>query len=226
LHKALLCFVASFILGGILESGERSSKSLTVLQHNHMGAYRLTGKSSRLAPVTVLFLLAAAFATAQEQAPAASDASSAEQQEQQPQVNQTLAYVNATIPSFYAIRSCLPFTVLVRPESYTGPPGTDARDARIEILADYYVVNATQASVSNGILALSLLHGFETNWPVQITVYTSPSRQLRYAANFASGTLVIGPGLNVSSFEVGNTGVGRVLAYDLTAEALRINSTG
>ena len=191
-----------------------------------MGTSRLEGKSTRLASVAVVVLLAAALVSSQDQAPPATNGSSAGQQQQQPQVNQTLAYVNETVPSFYAIRSCLPFTVLVKPETSTSASGEAPQGGRIEMLADYYVVNATQAAVSNGILSLSLMRGFETNWPVQVTVYTSPSRQLRYAANFASGTLIIGPGLNVSSFEIGNNGVGRVLAYGLTAEALRINSTG
>jgi hypothetical protein len=153
-------------------------------------------------------------------------------------LNSTLSSVNQTIPSFYAVRACIPYNLVIEPTPFQGAAaggstnatnatsGASTNQGRIQITADYYVINATQAAVVNGVLSLSLLQGFESHQPIQVTVYTSPSRQLRYVANYGPGNVVLRPGLNVSTFEVESNGVGQVLTYGVTADALRVRSNG
>jgi hypothetical protein len=69
-------------------------------------------------------------------------------------------------PPAAAPSSCLPFSVLVVPSNTTLPPGAEAPPgaaARISFTAERAVLNATNATVAGGVLALNLVQAFETS---------------------------------------------------------------
>lgn len=149
--------------------------------------------------------------------------------------NITLQQVDQAIPSFYAIRSCLPFNVLVLPSnassniSATGPLGSPGDNTngtgRVVFVAEQDVINATNVTVTNGVLALSLAHGFATRQAIQLTVYTA-LQPLVYAGSFGSGDLVLGPGIHTTSLAIYSSGVSQVKAFNMTVQDLAIVTTG
>ncbi|KIY97931.1 hypothetical protein MNEG_10034, partial [Monoraphidium neglectum] len=150
--------------------------------------------------------------------------------------NETLVSVDQPIPSFFAIRSCVPFSILVLPSKAPpagapGSPGANASAAgaaRVLFNASGDVINGTNATVADGVLAIQLAHGFETHLPIQLIVYTDPARPLSYAAAYGSGDVVVGPGAaNGSAFEAaGGGGGGRVIATGVDVQRVVITSSG
>jgi hypothetical protein len=72
------------------------------------------------------------------------------------------------------------------------PSGSNS--GRIVIQAEYAVINQTVAAIEDDVLTLSLAGGFESRQPINFTVVMPAASQLRYVANYGSGTIVLGPG--------------------------------
>ncbi|KAG2491469.1 hypothetical protein HYH03_010254 [Edaphochlamys debaryana] len=123
-----------------------------------------------------------------------------------------------------AVRSCLPFNVLVLPgsESGSGPNGS------ILMSAEDAVLGATDISYApdTGILALSLSKGYESTRVINLTITAANTSSLRYVQNFGPGNVVVGPGFNVSDFNAAATSIGGVLATGLTARRVFVTNTG
>jgi hypothetical protein len=62
------------------------------------------------------------------------------------------------------------------------------------IQAEFAVINQTVAAVEDDVLTLSLAGGFESRHPINFTIVMPAASQLRYVANYGSGTVVLGPG--------------------------------
>jgi hypothetical protein len=75
----------------------------------------------------------------------------------------------------------------------TAPP-SGSNSGRIMISAEYAVINQTIAAIEDDVLTLSLAGGFESRHPINFTIVMPPASQLRYVANYGSGTVVLGPG--------------------------------
>eukprot|EP00879_Flechtneria_rotunda_P000060 GHRR01000092.1.p1 GENE.GHRR01000092.1~~GHRR01000092.1.p1 ORF type:complete len:513 (+),score=130.15 GHRR01000092.1:181-1719(+) len=142
----------------------------------------------------------------------------------------TTSRVDQTVPAFNGVRSCLPFNVLIIPATGAASQSATAgntTEGRITIEADYNVINSTVATVDDGILTLSLAGGFESQQPINFTITTpSSGQQLRYVANYGSGLLVLGPGLNTSVLRVAAPTVGQVQVVNATARSLIFSSSG
>ncbi|GBF95661.1 hypothetical protein Rsub_08643 [Raphidocelis subcapitata] len=178
-----------------------------------------------------LALLLAALAAAQAQTSAAPPADGGAAPSPAP--NATLVTAEQPIPSFFAIRSCLPFNVLVVPSNATLAPGAappPGAAARISFTAEPAVLNATNATVASGVLALNLVQAFETSQPIRLTVTAAPGRPVTYAAALGSGDVVVAPGaaLNATAFEAtgGSGGGGSVYAMGVDVDAVKLSSAG
>jgi hypothetical protein len=90
------------------------------------------------------------------------------------------------------------------------------------------VINATNATIAEGVLAIQLAHAFETARAIQLTITTDPARPLTHAAAYGSGDIVLAPGaVNASELEVeGAAGGGRVVALGIDVDALSVRSAG
>jgi hypothetical protein len=75
----------------------------------------------------------------------------------------------------------------------TAPP-SGSNSGRIMIQAEFAVINQTLAAIEDDVLTLSLAGGFESRHPISFTVVMPAATQLRYVANYGSGTVVLGPG--------------------------------
>jgi hypothetical protein len=75
----------------------------------------------------------------------------------------------------------------------TAPP-SGSNSVRIMISAEYAVINQTVAAIEDDVLTLSLAGGFESRHPINFTIVMPAASQLRYVANYGSGTVVLGPG--------------------------------
>lgn len=100
-------------------------------------------------------------------------------------------------------------------------------NATIYITADPAVANATDIYVTpSGVLSLGVLNGFRSSNPINVTIVAADPSSLAYVQNFGSGDVVVGPGFNVANFSADATGLGRVLAYNLTAGRVAVTNTG
>ncbi|KAG2440060.1 hypothetical protein HXX76_004174 [Chlamydomonas incerta] len=159
--------------------------------------------------------------------------------------NATVA--GATLPGdVTAVRSCLPFSILILPANTTSggnstagggsggsSSGSSSSDsgggnATIVMSAEPGVINATDITYSeaDGILALSLSQGYVTRHVIDLTITTANASSLRYVQNFGPGNIVVGPGFNVSDFSAAATSIGGVLVQGLTAGHAYITNTG
>ncbi|GFH31464.1 uncharacterized protein HaLaN_30521, partial [Haematococcus lacustris] len=150
----------------------------------------------------------------------------------------------ATLPPFYAVRSCVPFTVFIAApnNASTDGNGTLVIDADEDVIDNIDVSGRTclsarvlsrpsitvsvpsQVSLSNGVLALSISDGFETNNSIKCTITPGNSSGLSHVQNFGIGDLVVGPGFSASRFTVASTGVGNTYVFGLTSGTARVIS--
>ncbi|KAL6765261.1 hypothetical protein V8C86DRAFT_1034806 [Haematococcus lacustris] len=128
----------------------------------------------------------------------------------------------ATLPPFYAVRSCVPFTVFIAAPTNASTDG----NGTLVIDADEDVIDNIDVSLSNGVLALSISDGFETNNSIKCTITPGNSIGLSHVQNFGIGDLVVGPGFSASRFTVASTGVGNAYVFGLTTGTARVISMG
>lgn len=124
------------------------------------------------------------------------------------------------LDSFTAIRSCVPFNVLVS-------PGPDDVTYALIIDAEPEVAAVVSAAVNDGVLALSTTGGFNTTRAMKVTV-VMPNDSLAVLEKTAAADLVVAPGFVVDSLDVlsGAAGVGRFIIVGLTAEQITIENAG
>ncbi|KXZ46788.1 hypothetical protein GPECTOR_40g522 [Gonium pectorale] len=164
--------------------------------------------------------------------------------------NTTTTTAGASLPGdVTAIRSCLPYNILIVPGGgAAGAPPAEAPapgmnltadgasgggagrggNATIVMDADFDVINATDISYSqtDGILALSLAQGYVTNRIINLTIITAAKTSLRYVQNFGPGNIVVGPGFSPEDFSVAATTIGGVLVTGLNTSRAYITNTG
>ncbi|KAJ9509684.1 hypothetical protein QJQ45_011323 [Haematococcus lacustris] len=128
----------------------------------------------------------------------------------------------ASLPPFYAVRSCVPFTVLIAAPSNASSDGNGV----LLIDADVDVIQRISVSLSNGVLALSVTDDFVTNSTIKCTITPGNASGLSYVQNFGIGDLVVGPGFRSSQFSVSSTGIGSTYVFGLTTSTVRVVSTG
>ncbi|KAL6758149.1 hypothetical protein V8C86DRAFT_1552181 [Haematococcus lacustris] len=128
----------------------------------------------------------------------------------------------ASLPPFFAVRSCVPFTVLIAAPSNASSDGNGV----LLIDADVDVIQRISVSLSNGVLALSVTDDFITNSTIKCTITPGNASGLSYVQNFGIGDLVVGPGFRSSQFSVSSTGIGSTYVFGLTTSTVRVVSTG
>lgn len=123
---------------------------------------------------------------------------------------------SAEIPPFDAVRTCVPFNVLVAKG--------DAN--RVTVAAEEEVVNATRVQVAGTLVILSLAHGFTSVSPINVTVTSAEATALRSVQNSGSGTLVVGPGFALPDLEVASSGIGGVQVHGAAVQSLQVLASG
>jgi hypothetical protein len=142
-------------------------------------------------------------------------------------VNLTTSRVDMALPPFSALRTCLPFNVLLAAPAPAPAPPTDVTGsvARALIEADYNVINSTTAALEDDTLTLSLAGPFESQSPVNFTIVLAPGSDLRAVSNYGSGLVVIGPGHNATSIRL-TASLGDLQVINLTASELFFSGAG
>lgn len=138
-------------------------------------------------------------------------------------VGEATTYYTATarLPPLIAVRSCLPFNILVKPRN-------DSEVATlVELRGDQAVVKATVLSASTaGLLTLSIAQGFVSTNPINLTIYTNDTQTLQFVQNSGAGSVVVGPGYDVNTLDVRTSGLGKVFVLDVQAKLVDITSKG
>ncbi|MEW5306594.1 MAG: hypothetical protein WDW36_009048 [Sanguina aurantia] len=94
------------------------------------------------------------------------------------------------------------------------------------ITAEARVINATILTVTNGILVVTVLHGFKTKQAIKLTITPATSSAIQFLENDGPGDLILAPGLQVPKLAVVVTGIGNLLAYGLAADSVSATGSG
>ncbi|KAL6760350.1 hypothetical protein V8C86DRAFT_2557876 [Haematococcus lacustris] len=83
-----------------------------------------------------------------------------------------------------------------------------------------------QTALFNGVLALSVSPGFETNNRIKCTITPGNSSGLSGVHNSGTGNLVMGPGFRAKNFTIASTAVGNTFVFGLTTSTADVLSVG
>lgn len=128
------------------------------------------------------------------------------------------ASMTIALDEFKAVRSCLPFNLLLAPSD-------DNETYAIAIEADGSVAEAINASVVDGVLAIGTVSGFNATGPIKATV-TMPKGALQNLDKNSASDVVLAPGFELPSLTIMSSVVGRYLVFGVTVDELTIESAG
>lgn len=134
----------------------------------------------------------------------------------QPEAQRTVVTTSVPLPIFSAVRSCVPFNVLV---------AVGANNS-VTMTAEQEVVNATRVQLAGTLVILSLARGFTSASPINVTVTSSEKGALRSVQNAGSGTLVVGPGFQLPELRIESAGVGGVHVRGADIQRLQVLASG
>lgn len=123
---------------------------------------------------------------------------------------------------FFAVRSCLPITILIKPPD----ANTVAGNGTVTIRAEQNVIDGISVAVDDGVLVLSTQQSFRTSHIINVTITAASASNLSYVQNLGSGNIVVAPGFNVSEFWVTSQSLGAVYVYGLTALSIQTIANG
>ncbi|GAX85119.1 hypothetical protein CEUSTIGMA_g12539.t1 [Chlamydomonas eustigma] len=144
-----------------------------------------------------------------------------------PALSQSDLAVTQLPESFYAISSCLPYTLLLKPPNSTGTlSDSEQQNGSISINAEPSVAECLVATLDDGILTLSANGSFTSNQSIQITVTAAQNESLTFILNAGPGDVILSPGFSPPSLSMIATGTGSIYAYGIMTPQIRVVETG
>ncbi|KAI8468939.1 MAG: hypothetical protein J3K34DRAFT_291896 [Monoraphidium minutum] len=126
------------------------------------------------------------------------------------------------LPTFTAVSSCAPFTVLVAP-SPAGGGGANTSSVLFE--AEPEVSPAVALQVADGVLYISPRADFASAAPIKLTARV-PAAALTAVAARGGGTVAVASGFDVPALALSATGTSRIAARGVTAASLEVTAEG